>query len=265
MNSGRMGLCASFWLLLILLASPGPLLGEGCGCWPTSELGCGCCLLPCQACPCTGDMHGSQAAVGRRVRDETDNSLSARSASADGDRLSRRADPQNRRGRVHGARAGNANANGRPHDQSPRLRRHRVAHHDDDAAGRVASSDVYGQRLVPLQEERTDVCISDATRIAHMTGADPRSGGRESQRRPRLRRCRAAAFHRRRRRPGAHAIRAAGTCGPCKVCVTCWKPVSEQVPVQYPVTRFEPECAARHRLVLRVPEEEEGTKFREET
>jgi hypothetical protein len=29
-------------------------------------------------------------------------------------------------------------------------------------------------------------------------------------------------------------------CQPCPVCVTCWKPVSRQVKVQIPVTRFEP-------------------------
>jgi hypothetical protein len=27
---------------------------------------------------------------------------------------------------------------------------------------------------------------------------------------------------------------------PCPVCVTCWKPVSHQVSVQYPVSRFTP-------------------------
>jgi hypothetical protein len=34
-------------------------------------------------------------------------------------------------------------------------------------------------------------------------------------------------------------------CTPCKVCVTTWKPVSERVTVDYPLTRFKPDARTR--------------------
>ena len=85
-------------------------------------------------------------------------------------------------------------------------------------------------QMVPVQEERVarPACCATAAPPSPARRPDPPAT------------CR-------RRRSHAAAASVAGGCNgccepcPCKVCVTSWKPVPQQVRVQYPLTRFKPE------------------------
>ena len=243
MNTARTRMGALLWLLLVLVASPRSLLGQEC-CCPPAPCACSCqaCCCPPTTCTVVTPQWSTEYRTKLEVRYRPE--TRQRMVAVYHDVPSTRTIEEEYTVMVSETRTRTvAETIKHPVYGDVRLRTTTMTPQVESRQGTYTVN-----RLVPVQEERTACECSDCCtpRTFASPPAPPAPGGPDPNAPP------APPA-----RPYPPAVPGAGHpadaslaggacnagCNACalrKVCVTCWKPVSEQVAVQFPVTRFEP-------------------------
>ena len=243
MNASRIRLCALLWPLLILVASPGPLLGQGCCCGPSPGpllgQGCGCTPATCTI-RVPQLITEYQTKLVTRYRPE----IRERMVAVYHDVPHTKTIEEEYTVMVSETRTRTvAHTINHPVYGAIELRTTTMT---PRVEARQATYTV--SRQIPVQEERTACECSDCCAprtfaapppaIAAAGGADPNAPPPPPAT-PAPPAPAGAATPPDASLVGAACTAGCNACAPRKVCVTCWKPVSQQVTVQYPLTRFE--------------------------